>query len=207
MKLLSIAVAFLFFAVSRQPSREVLLTNVPLEFVNIAPGLEVSSDLPTSVKVRLRGPRDMVQGLSANQLEVRADLSNKTTGERVIQLKPSDVTKPDKIEIRRIEPQTIELVLEPTRHKIVPIEAQIVGNVAFGYEYSVKVEPAEAEIEGPESKVERVKKILTESVHLNNRTENLLLQVDLETSKQGIRLTKFSPIQLKVEVVAKKNID
>lgn len=208
LKLLSLAIAFVLFGVSRQPQHEALLVNVPLEFINLAPGLEISGKLPTTVNVRLSGPRDLVQGLSANQLEVRADLSNKTAGERVIQIKPTDVQKPEKVEVRRIDPQTIGLKLEPTRHKIVPIEPQFVGTVAEGYEYKVTaVEPEQVEIEGPESMVEQVSKILTESVRINGRHESFQVQVDLETGRQGVRLTKLGPAQVTVEVRAKKNLD
>ena len=208
LKLLSLAVAFALFAVSRQPDHEVLLANVPLEFVNLAPGLEISGELLAAVNVRLRGPRDLVQGLTANQLAVKADLINKTAGERVLQLKPSDVQKPEKVEVRRIDPQTIELNLELTKRKIVPIEAQFVGAVADGYEhFDTRLEPASVEIEGPESKIGQVSKVLTESVRITGRHESFQLQVDLETSRQGVRLTNIAPTRLTVEIRVKKNVE
>lgn len=208
LKLMSLAVAFALFTVSRQPKHEILLVNVPLEFINIAPGLEISGDFPAAVNVRLRGPRDLVQGLTANQLEVKADLSNKTAGERVIQIKPSNVSKPDKVEVRRIDPQSVELKLELTKRKIVPIEAQFVGTVAEGYEhYATRLDPATVEIEGPESKVEQVDKILTESVRITGHHNSFQLSVDLETGKQGVRMTNMSSIQLTVEIQAKKKLD
>ena len=208
LKLLSLAVAFALFAVSRQPDHEILLANVPLEFTHLAPGLEISGEPPAAVNVRLRGPRDLVQGLTANQLAVKADLINKTAGERVIQLKAADVEKPEKVEVRRIDPQTVELKLELTKRKMVPIEAQFVGAVAAGYEYLVtRLEPAMVEIEGPESKVEQVSKVLTESVRITGRHASFQLQVDLETNRQGVRLTNIAPTQLTVEIRVKKNIE
>ena len=39
LKLLSLAVAFALFAVSRQPRHELMLANVSLEYINLAPGL------------------------------------------------------------------------------------------------------------------------------------------------------------------------
>lgn len=208
LKLLSLAVAFALFAVSRQPDHEVLLANVPLEFIHLAPGLEISGEPPAAVNVRLRGPRDLVQGLTANQLAVQADLINKTAGERVIQLKAADVQKPEKVEVRRLDPPTVELKLELTKRKTVPVEPQFIGSVGHGYEYFVTgLEPSVVEIEGPESKVEQVDKVLTESVRITGRHESFQLQVDLETSRQGVRLTKLAPAHLTVEVRIKKNIE
>jgi YbbR domain-containing protein len=208
LKLLSLAVAFALYAVARQPSREILLVNVPLEYINIAPGLEISGAFRSHVNVRLRGPRDVVQGLMANQLEVKADLNQKTAGERVIQLNPLDVTKPNKVEIRRVEPESVEITLEPTRHKLVPITPQVVGTPAQGFEYwDVKLEPQAVEIEGPESKVAQVTKIATETVQINGHQQDFQLRVDLETNKQGVRLTKVMPVLLTVKIRPKKNIE
>jgi YbbR domain-containing protein len=206
--LMSLAVAFVLFAVSRQPERDILLVDVPLEFTNIPGGLEISSEVPAAVNVRLRGPRDMVQGITANELEVKADLGYKTAGERVIQLKASDVIKPDKVEVRRIEPQTIELKLEPTRRKTVAVETQFVGQVAAGFErLRTQLEPASVEIEGPESRVEQVTKILTESVQLEGRQVSFQMPVDLETGKSGVRIVSATPIKLSVEIGTKKSIE
>ncbi|MFN7926879.1 MAG: CdaR family protein [Blastocatellia bacterium] len=206
LKLLSLVVAFALFAVARQPSREILLVNVPLEYINIASGLEISGDFQSHVNVRVSGPRDVVQGLTASQLEVKADLGNKTAGERVIQINPADVNKPNKVEIRRIEPQSIELTLEPTRHKTVPIKPQLVGAPPAGYEYWVtQLLPPSVEIEGPESKVAAVESIPTETIQLDGRQQDFQLRVDLETSRQGVRLTNVAPTLLTVRIRPKKN--
>ena len=206
LKLLSLAVAFALYAVARQPISEILLVNVPLEYINLAPGLEISGGFQSHVNVRVRGPRDVVQGLLASQLEVKADLAQKTAGERVIQINPADVSKPNKVEIRRIEPQSIEIMLEPTRHKVVPIQAQVVGNPAAGYEcWAAHPEPQSIEIEGPESKVAQIEQLATETVQLNGQQADFQLRVDLETTKQGVRLTNVAPVLLTVRIRPKKN--
>lgn len=206
--LMSLGVAFLFFVVSRQPDRDIMLVGVPLEFTSIPAGLEISSEVPPVVNVRLRGPRDLVQGIAANELQVKADLSNKAAGERVIQLKASDIILPEKVDVRRIEPPAIELKLEPTRRKTVPIEAQFVGSVAEGFERSrTQLEPATIEIEGPDSRVAQVTKILTESILLGDKRESFQLQLELEPGKSGVRIVSATPIKVTVEIAAKKNIE
>lgn len=206
--LMSLGVAYLFFVVSRQPDRDIMVAGVPLEFTSIPAGLEISSEVPSTVNVRLHGPRDLVQGITANELEVKATLGNKTAGERVIQLKASDVILPDKVEVRRIEPPAIELKLEPTRRKIVPIETQYVGIVAEGFEQSrTQLEPATVEIEGPDSRVSQVTRILTESIPLADKRASFELQVDLEPGKSGVRIVHVTPVKVVVEIAAKKNIE
>ena len=99
LKFLSIGLAFLLFAVSRQPQRDVMVVGVPLEYINIPAGLEITGNFPTTVNLRLRGAKDVVRNVAVNQLEVVADLSGKSVGERVIQLKASDVLRPEKVEV------------------------------------------------------------------------------------------------------------
>lgn len=206
--LMSLGVAFLLFVVSRQPDRDIMLVGVPLEFTNLPIGLEISSEVPAAVNLRLRGPRDVVQDITANELEVKADLSEKTAGERVIQLKASDVLLPEKLQVRRIEPAKIELKLEPTQRKTVPIEPQFEGQPAEGFERLVwQSEPAVIEIEGPESKVANVTKLLTETIQLAGRQSSFQLKIDLETGREHVRLVRPTQVQIKVEIGAKQNIE
>ncbi len=203
--LLSLGVAFLFFVVSRQPNRAITVVGVPLEFTNIPAGLEISSVVPAAVNVRLHGPRDLVQEITATELEVKADLGNKAAGERVIQLKATDILRPKKVEIQRIEPAAIELTLEATHHKTVPVEIQFIGVVAEGFERSqTHLEPATVEIEGPASRVAQVTKILTESISLDGRRASLQASVDLEPGKSGVRIVQGTPIRIWVEITAKR---
>jgi hypothetical protein len=117
LKLLALLVAFLLFAVSRPPTRDVLLVGVPLEFRGLAPGMEIGGDVAQTVSVRLRGPQDVVRSILPSQIAVTADLSDKEPGERVVQLKAADVSRPDRVEVLRIEPASIKLRIEPTTGK------------------------------------------------------------------------------------------
>lgn len=204
--LMSLGVAFLVFIVSRQPDRDIMLVGVPLEFTNIPAGLEISSEVPSAVNLRLRGPRDLVQGITANELEVKADLSSKTAGERVIQLKETDVLHPDKVQVRRIEPGKVELKLEPTLRKTVSVEPQFEGTLADGFErLGVRLEPSTVEIEGPESRVASVTKIFTETIQLSGRQSSFQIQIDLETSREHVRLSRAGLVQVSIEIGPKKN--
>jgi YbbR domain-containing protein len=208
LKLISIVLAFLLFAVSRQPQHDVMITGVPLEYTNIPVGLELTGNFPTTVNLRLRGAKDVVRSVTVNQLEVVADLSGKSAGERVIQLKASDVLRPEKVEVRRIDPPTIELKIEPTIQKTIAVEPQISGTLNNNFElHKLTPIPATIEIEGPESKVNQVVKLRTESVLLEGKQANFESSVEVETMSQGVRLVTQKPIQVLVEVKPKKNVE
>ena len=208
LKFLSIGLAFLLFAVSRQPQRDVMVVGVPLEYINIPAGLEITGNFPTTVNLRLRGAKDVVRNVTVNQLEVVADLSEKSVGERVIQLKASDVLRPEKVEVRRIDPPSIELKIEATIRKTISIEPQIAGVPNNNFELNKLTPiPATIEIEGPESKVNQVAKLRTESILIEGKQANFESKVEVETMEQGVRLVNQGAIKVLVEIRPRKNVE
>lgn len=202
LKLLALALALLLFVVSRQPVSDVKLFNVPLEYRGLSPNVEISGDVEQTVSLRVRGPRDLVRGLTPSQLSVVADLSSKEPGERVVQLHAGDVSLPDNnIRVIQIEPASIRLLLEPKLRKRVSVEAQFMGQPAAGLEvYRVNVQPPEVEIEGPQSQLNKIGRLLTETVNLNGRDKNFQATVDVETPHRSLRVLTPSPIRLSIEI-------
>jgi len=202
LKLMALALAILLFIVSRQPVSDMKLFNVPLEYRGLSSGVEISGDVEQTVSVRVRGPRDIVRNLTPSQLSVVADLSSKEPGERVVQLHASDVSLPDdSIRVVQVEPASIRLVLEPKLKKRVAIEAQFMGQLASGLEvYRTIIEPPNVEIEGPQSQLNKVKQVLTETVNLNGRSKDFQAAVDVETPHRALRVLTPSPIKLSIEI-------
>lgn len=201
LKLLALGLALLLFAISRQPISDVRLSGVQVEFTGISPGVEIMGEHEQKVSLRLRGPRDVVRSLTPNQLTVTADLSNKQPGERVVQLRPSDVTHPDGIRVLQIEPASIRLQLEPKVRKRIRVEAQFDGQPSAGQElYGVNVQPTEVEVEGPQSQLERVTRLVTETVSLQGHTSNFRTEVEVETPHPSMRVLTPSPIKVAIEI-------
>lgn len=202
LKLMSLALAILLFFLSRQPISDVKLFNVPLEYRGLSPNVEISGDVEQTVSLRVRGPRDLVRALTPSQLSVVADLSSKEPGDRVVQLHTTDVSLPDNgIRVVQIEPASIRLLLEPKVRKRVPIEAQYMGQLADGLEvYHTFIEPPTVEIEGPQSQLNKIGYLLTETVNLSGRNKNFRATVDVETPHRSLRVLTPSPIRLSVEV-------
>ena len=201
LKLLALLIAFFLFFVSRQPLSDVRLTGVSLEFRGLSPGLEISGDVSQTVSVRLRGPQDVMRNIMPNQIAVIADLTNKELGERVVQLKPSDVSRPDNVEVRQIEPPSIKLTIEQTLSRQVAIKPSFIGKVAEGFEvYSVTAEPSTIEIAGPQSHVSKIENAPTESIKLNGQKASFTATVDADIPDHAIRVTTPGQIKISVEI-------
>lgn len=200
--LLALLLAIALFAVSRQPISDVKLFNVPLEYRGQRADVEISGEIVQAVSVRVKGPRDLVRSLTPTQIFVIADLTNKEAGERVVQLRPDDVSLPDSgIEVIQVEPASLHLVLEPKIRKQVAVEAQYTGQLAEGMEfYLAKLQPPNVEIEGAQSHLGKVNHVLTETVNLNGRSSSFSAEVDVETPHPSLRVLTPDPIRLSVEI-------
>ena len=201
LKLLALFLASLLFVISRQPMSDVRLVGVQLEYRGLGQGLEISGDMNQSVSVRLRGPRDIVRNIMPNQIAVVADLRKKEPGDRVIQLKTSDVARPDSVEVLQLDPATIRLRIEPTTRRRVKVAPELIGKVAEGFEvYQVVVDPPMVDIQGPQSQVGQVEAVTTESVQLAGRTANFRANVDVDHPNHAIRVVTPGAISLSVEI-------
>jgi YbbR domain-containing protein len=200
LKALSLLLAILLFIVSRQPVIDLRLVGVPIEYRGLSPGVKIVGAAEQTVSVRLSGPRDIVRSLSPNQLLVIAELSGKEPGERVVQLKMDEGFLPDNVKVMQIEPASIRIKLEPNLTKRLRVEAQLSGKVAEGREiYGIELYPREVEIEGPQSVVSKMERVLTEKVSLDGRDADFQTSVEVEIP-QDSRVKTSGRIELSAKI-------
>jgi YbbR domain-containing protein len=200
LKALSLLLAILLFIVSRQPIIDLRLVGVPIEYRGLSPGVKIVGAAEQAVSVRLSGPRDIVRSLSPNQLLVIADLSGKEPGERVVQLKMDEGFLPDNVKVMQIEPASIRIKLEPIMTKRLRVEAQLSGKVAEGREiYGVELYPREVDIEGPQSVVSKMERVLTEKVSLDGRDDDFQTSIEVEIP-QDSRVKTSGRIELSAKI-------
>src|SRR5262249_43047112 len=200
LKALSLLLAVLLFIVSRQPIIDLRLVGVPIEYRGLSPAVKIVGSTEQTVIVRLSGPRDIVRSLTPNQLLVIADLSGKEPGERVVQLKMDESFLPDNVKVMQLEPASIRIKLEPNLTKRLRVEAQLIGKVAEGREkYGEELYPKEVEIEGPQSVVSKMERVLTEKVSLDGRVADFQTSVEVEIP-QDSRVKTQGRIELSVKI-------
>jgi YbbR domain-containing protein len=201
LKALSLLLAVLLFIVSRQPIIDLRMAGVPIEYRGLSPGVKIVGGAEQTVSVRLIGPRDIVRSLTPNQLLVIADLSGKEPGERIVQLKADESFLPDNVEVVQIEPASIRIKLEPNVTKLVRVEVKYRGKVADGREiYSINPNPGEVEIEGPQSIVDKIERVLTETVNMDGHKSAFQTSVEVELPQDSLRVKTPRRIELSVEI-------
>ncbi|NOT61749.1 MAG: hypothetical protein HOP19_16155 [Acidobacteria bacterium] len=199
LRVLAVVLALLIFLIARQPTSEVRVVGVPVEYTNIPAGLELTGDIPQTVSVRLKGPRDVVRGLPPSQLAVEADLRDKAAGERNVLLRTSNLNLPTNVEISRVEPVSLRLKLEPTLRKKVKVEAAPT-QADEGFEVTFVVEPEMLEVEGPASVIANITALKTEGFSLKGHREPFIQMLEIELPHNGLRLADANVSKVKVSV-------
>ncbi len=205
LKLLSLALALILSNVSRQPTVEIRVSDIPVEFRGVPARHEIVGTLNPTVSIRIRGPENIIRGLNPGQISVVADIGEKEAGDSVVPLHPEDVVGPDQIQVLEIVPRNIRLHIEKTETRTVPLRAMTAGEVLPGFELlSTRVIPPTIEIEGPRSEFEESKEVATERVNIENKSSSFEAPVDVEMPSPSLRRRGNEKIRVAVEIVQKR---
>src|SRR5262250_2718142 len=127
LKIVSLVLAaMLWMAVANEASSEIGL-EVPLEYRNIPPQLEITGDMTNTVQVRLRGSSNVIKEITAKDVSTTIDLGKMVAGEKIVPLSPQNVQAPFGAEVIRVNPSSVRFNLERTMKKTVPVVATVLG--------------------------------------------------------------------------------
>lgn len=157
LKLISLALAVgLWLAVAREPIAEVAV-DVPIEFRDLPPNLEISSESIPKAQIRLRGPEREVHRLEPADVYAEVELEGLRPGERSFDLTSRQIHKPSDLQVVQVVPSEIHLSFDVREARDVPVQPRVVGTFVGGYQISkVWTEPATVTITGPRKRVNAV---------------------------------------------------
>src|SRR5262245_37767517 len=205
LKVISLALAAMLWAVVATETSSEIGLEVPLEYRNIPPQLEITGDTTNVVQVRLRGSSNIIRDVSAKDVSTIIDLSKMRPGDRIVPLSPQNVQAPFGAEVIRVNPSSVRFNLERTMRKTVPVVATVLGKPSDGFEVGkVTIEPSKVEVEGPESRVMSLESIVTNPIRLDRRQTQVEQSADLDVPDPQIRLSHPGPVNVRVELRRKE---
>ena len=162
--LLSFVLALIVWssAVTSADPNEERTFQVPVEVIGRDSNMEIIGSLPDQVTITLYAPRSILDDLAENNNALRAwvDLSGLSSGTYVIPIQyqiPQDVRP---LRLVGYTPKTFEITLEALVSKTFPIQTEISGEPALGYQKGdVKWSHEEVVVSGRQSLVERVDRV------------------------------------------------
>jgi len=133
---------------------------VPVEVVNVPPGLVVVSE-PPEIQVRVRIPSESWSLLRPGSFRATADASNASPGVNELPIRV-EALEP---RVRQVDPipPLANVVLEEVSEVPMPVRLNIIGNVPFGYAYSTpRISPESVIVSGASTAVQRVASIVVD---------------------------------------------
>ncbi len=156
LKLLALGLGVLLWIVVSGEATVERVLRVPLELQQFPPGLELQTEAPSNVELRVRGGSDTLSRLSQADIVAVVDLHGARAGQRLFHVTPDQVRVPFGVEIVQITPSTVALVFETSTSKLVRVVPAYDGKPAAGFVVGkVSSVPETVEIVGPESSVKR----------------------------------------------------
>jgi YbbR domain-containing protein len=197
--------ATLWFVVSaprRERMRERIAT-APLSLVSIPQDLVITTEIPGSVEVRLRGRASELRSVSSQSIEVPVDLSwVQGAGEFEFTLRPQAVNAPPGIEVVSLNPNRIRFRIERVRRRTVPIRPFLVGNPGTGYTIGEPTaDPPFALVSGPSSQVLKLSEVTTDRIIMTNRTSTFVQNVAVVAESSLVRVVSPAMTQVTVPVL------
>lgn len=189
LKFLSLGIAALLWLVVAGERVVERVMRAPVEMQNLPEGLEIVGNPPDTVEVRLRGPSGALSRISAGDMAAVIDLQTARPGRRLFHLTQSNVSVPYGTEVVQVGPSTLTLEFEMTAVRTVPVEPDVEGRPAIGYEVTrITSEPASVEIAGPATAVQRLQAAVTEPVSVQDQTRSVREVVTIGVPDSSLRL-------------------
>jgi len=109
--ILVVCVTGIWFSFSRGMETLVSL-EVPIEYQNRNPGMELLSSSLNAVKVHLSGPGALLRSLKTDQVKVRISLGKAVVGLNSFTITQDDISLPPGVIIKKVEPQVVDVSLD-----------------------------------------------------------------------------------------------
>ncbi len=158
----------IWFSVSRGQDTLVSL-DIPIDYTNRNPGTEIVDTSVKSVSLVLSGSGALVKSITPDQVGVRLDLSNSVIGANSYSITTENVSLPPGIILREVTPNTIEVLIDETIKKELPVQIDWAGKLPEELILVDSVsDPETVEVVGGKRILEKVVTVYTEKILLDN---------------------------------------
>jgi diadenylate cyclase len=172
---------------------------VPVEFVNRNPKMEIFSASASSVKLQISGSGSLIRNVRPDQVKVKLDLANAVAGNNQVAITRDGIVLPPGIQLKQLEPQAIEVNFDVAVHKKLSIQPEWTGKLPADFilqdAYTV---PERVEVVGGNLTLKGLRTIYTEKIPLENITSDGQVSVTLVLLPSSLKLADESQKHAKV---------
>jgi YbbR domain-containing protein len=201
-KLGSVALAFALWLLFSGSQELTTVVSAPIQYRNISPRLDISSEMVESAHLHLRGPSTQLSRIRSEALPLVIDLSQvKSPGERTYSLDAAGIRLPAAVQLERVVPSQVRLRFEVRASREVPVEVRTV-NLPAGWKIASQTcSPQRLNVLGPESRVARMKAVETDAIDLSQpSTDPITANVTAFAGDSQISFAGPPTVQVRIQL-------
>ena len=199
LKLLALCLAVTTWWFVAGESKVLVTFNVPLEIRNIPKGLSLTNQVARQVEVQLQGPSSLLAAFKPTDISMAVDLSDGKPGRRTVKFDLQSVKVPSGIAVQRIFPQSLDVVLERTEQRSIPVSPRIKGWNAIRHRVrKIEVEPRQIEVEAPAAEFSRMPVAYTEEIAVDPGDGTFTAVARVELAEAHARITCDPNVRVKI---------
>ena len=174
---------------------------VPLETTRLPENLEITSPLPRSVTLRLRGSPGRLNSLRPSDVRVLLDLSNLTPGVHEKPVTSKDVVLPEGVSMVQVTPPSIDISCDTLIEREVPVVVK--WRIPPAGHLKTTVIPPKVKIKGVKTLMDKVKAVATYPIELpKEKFEKKVISAPLELPVTGV--TGLHLLTTRVQVIVER---
>ena len=195
---LALAVAAWWFVAGE--SKVLVSFSIPLEMRNVPKGLTMTNKPEREVEVRLSGPSSLLSGMRPSEISAGVDLSAARAGRQYFTLDDRTVKVPPGVKVQRIFPPSIEVILDRTERRTVPVSARIGGGSAVRKRVAkVEIDPPSVVVEALQEEFSRMPVVYTEEVVPDRTDVAYTADARVETREPHAKIVGSPSVRVKIQ--------
>jgi diadenylate cyclase len=191
--------------VSFSKGLDTLITlEVPVEYTNRKPDFQIVDASVNTVRLHLGGSGALIRSLQPEQVQVRIDLGHAIIGRNNFSITQDNISLPPGIFLRKVVPSVVEVTLDETIKKEIPVQIDWAGELPAGLILSeINIDPDKVEVIGGKRILEKLSTIYTQKVHLGNLKESGTIFANLALTPASLNIAPGSKDKIRIAYVIK----
>lgn len=201
-KLLSLGLAVLLWHGLVGRTEMASSINVPILYKNLPRDLEISSDVPDRIYLKVRGASARMNVSSLSRVAIVLDLSGvNAPGDRTFVLDEKTMELPYGIDLLRSVPSQVRLRFEKTVSQDVPVQPRFSSPPPAGYRIaSQQLIPDMVRISGPESRIRQTEFAETDPIDLSGTFGSAEFRTTAGVDDPHVRLEGRYAVTVRVQI-------
>ncbi len=179
--------------------------DIPVEYANQNPHMEMLNTSATSVRLFLRGSRALLKSIRPEQIRVKMDLAKAVAGTNTFAITNDNLSIPPGLSLKEVRPMVVDVNLDTRTKKMLPIQADWVGKLPSDLMLvRAETEPSKVELSGPKTILDGMKTLYTTGIPLNDITDSGKMAAKLVIPSTFLNLETGYKDKVEVEYAIEK---